>query len=206
MRICRVCHSKESKSNPFVKNKEYLCKKCQSDYDKRREKGYYKNRRKKLNRKYYLKHAKEQYAQKQLWRREFKLKDPEGYKKYNTAKSRKNREKKKAENFELFRKKQNLYCRRSNKKYRSKRIKYYKNLYHSNIKFRIGKLLRGRIRTALKNVGTKIIKEMFPLIERSNHIYDRIFSSSNCFLFIYRRFFTLFSLIDRRTTYICKVC
>ena len=150
-RICRKCLSKESKSNPFVSKREYLCKRCQSIYDKKREKGYYKKRRKLLRRQYYLEHAEEQRSQKRLWRREFKAKDPKKYRKYNRIKAKKHREKKKTENFELFRKKQNLYCRRSNKKHHTKRIQYYRNLYQSNTKYRIGKLLRGRIRIALKS-------------------------------------------------------
>jgi hypothetical protein len=64
-RICRVCSSKESEWNTFTPG-ENLCKKCHSDYDKKRSAGLYKKRRKKLSKQYYSEHA-EQREQKRLW-------------------------------------------------------------------------------------------------------------------------------------------
>lgn len=157
-RICRVCSSKESEWNTFTKG-ENLCKKCRSDYDRKRDAGPYKNRRKKLKKQYYLKHAEAQRKQKKLWRREFKRRDPEGYKKYYTTNYKKYIEKAKRENPDALRKKRNALTRRYVNKNREKHKKYNRDLYHKSANFRITALLRLRVRTALKS-SKKLMKTM----------------------------------------------
>lgn len=157
-RICRVCSSKESEWNTFTKGQN-LCKKCHSDYDKKRDAGPYKKRRKKLRRQYYLKHAEEHREQKRLWRQDFKKRDPEGYKKLCAFNNKKHIEKEKRENPSGLREKRTLATKRYVNKNRKKHNKYNRDLYQNSTKFRLAKLLRQRVKTALKS-SKKLQKTM----------------------------------------------